>query len=295
MPYKLSELDYESVRLQTQSLYERENRSYVYALNYEKTRHILETRAMVFNPFENIMTGMPVVVGNSGGSLDAGAVEKIRESGVPVIAVDNAAKKLVEGGVKPFLIVNLDYNPVCAEMLEGCVDSKTLVAVPPYVSKELLEVALRGRVLLFSTIPVGEPDGFLDRFNQHYKVAKFNGCATVGTVAASIAVFLGCNPIVFAGLDLSYESKEECPPRKNLVDCGDGRWTIWDFAYSKLWYDMAFTKIEDGSRKIQTSLFMPLEGTEAMELEKALMECGEIRGNATWRFEKVINKFFKSS
>ena len=92
---------------------------------------------------------------------------------------------------------------------------------------------IKGEKILF-------PDSSLDAINWLYgEEEKFDGGWTVGNFLTQIAVFLGCSPILFVGMDFAYEkgkkySGVEGEAEVELIEVG-GKLTQRDWLMAALW------------------------------------------------------------
>ena len=288
---KASECTWESVVEAINNTLENDARDYKYALNLAQTETMLINDAAALNPFVRVLKGLPVVLANSGPSLTDAACSLIKNSRIPVIAVDNALHKLKANEISPFLVVTTDMSEKCADMLRGGIEKNTFVAVSPFVHKDTLAEAANGRPIIYACMSSRE-GSFLYKFNQKYPITQLSATGTVGTIAVSLAAFLGVEKIIFAGLDLSYSEANEVPEGKEALELENGRVTIIDYWSSKLWYEKAVIANPNGPKLIQTTLHTRLEGAEHLRLEDALAneQAGKLP-NYAWALEKVWKKW----
>ena len=84
------------------------------------------------------------------------------------------------------------------------------------------------------------PDSSVDAINWLYEEEeKFDGGWTVGNFLTQIAIFLGCSPIVFIGMDFAYENGKkysgvEAEAEVELIEVG-GKLTQRDWLMAALW------------------------------------------------------------
>jgi hypothetical protein len=270
-----------------------ESRDAAFAAAWENAQSRLMTKSAPIGIAANSLRGLPIIIANSGPTLQQD-LPGIKESGMPVMAVDNAVGSLVKAGIMPFLIVTTDMQENCAEMIEPGITEKTFIAVAPWVHEKTLQLALKGKIFIY-TLMTGDPDGFIGRFNQKYKgITQVSASATVGTVAFAVAMMMRCDPAIMSGLDLCYYKKADVPQQKSIVELENGKFTMTDFLASKMWYEMGMEKIKDGSRKIHTSTMLALKGAEKLTFEEILKEYPNRKyPNPTWAMEKCYNKYLQ--
>ncbi len=157
------------------------------------------------NDLEGSERGRPAIVISAGPSLGR-AVDLLRDPSVRerfvLIAVQTVLRPLLAEGIRPHFVTALDHHEISARFYEGIdaqsVDGVTLVAEAK-VNPSVLE-AYPGEIRL-----VG--DEHLDALlgpslaRMH---ARLRPGATVAHLAYELARYLGCDPVLLVGQDLSF-------------------------------------------------------------------------------------------
>jgi len=145
---------------------------------------------------------VPAIVLGAGPSLDA-ALDTVRRTGerALLLAVDTALGPLLEAGIEPHLVIAADPQPVNARHL-------TTVPRPPdtwLVAEGSLDPAaltwFTDRAFFFA-ISDHQPWPWLEALGIARSPLRIWG--SVATSAFDLALRLGCDPIVFAGMDLAF-------------------------------------------------------------------------------------------
>lgn len=142
-------------------------------------------------------TGRPGFIIGGGPTLDEALPHLVRARGrALLLAVDTAVPSLLDAGVEPDLVITLDAGWGNARSLLERVTAAHLVAFPLVVPEVLHAYA--GRTFAFN---LRHPAlRFLDRVREPIDELRVSG--SVATAAYDLAGRLGCEPIVFVGVDL---------------------------------------------------------------------------------------------
>jgi len=186
--------------------------------------------------------GVPALVVNAGPSLEKDLAEiwEYRDRFL-TICVDRAYPRMLAGGVSPHVTISLDSSEVVAGWFADR-ERGDLTCVVPWQSPRLIQA-----VPMRDTVPYTEwnPDVSIWRdiaeesFGSRDAQAQFDYFGallpggTVGNVACDLAVKMGCDPVIFVGLDLCY--------RITADEFGNRRAeTIPAFDAARAWYEDEF-------------------------------------------------------
>jgi len=147
-------------------------------------------------------TGRPAVVVGAGPTLDENLpVLAARQDRVVIISVDTALRPLLAGGVRPHLVVAVDPAELNAQHLAGLSGLDDIwLAAEGSLHPSAFE-AFAGRTFVFK-VSDHEPWPWLKTMGLDRGGLRAWG--SVVTSAFDLALRMGCDPIVFVGLDLSY-------------------------------------------------------------------------------------------
>ena len=151
---------------------------------------------------DGLFRGRPALVVGAGPSLDDNlpALAALQERAV-IIGVDTTLRPLIAGGVRPHIIVAVDPAPLNAQHLTG-VEGLTDIWLAAEVSLHpSVFGGFAGRTFVFK-VSNHEPWPWLRTAGCDRGLLRTWG--SVVTPAFDLALRMGCDPIIFAGLDLSY-------------------------------------------------------------------------------------------
>lgn len=164
---------------------------------------------------KNIARGLPAVCAASGPSLTKNLdLLKGRENNFFIIAVDSAAKILIDHGIIPHLIVTIDPIPASMIKLREVIASHA--TLPLAWTPEAFPETVRG----FQNGPKFVIPGVNDLFRLYLaplfdQNTTFLHMLSVMHAATHLATVAGCNPLIFIGLDLALSGNrdhaEGCP------------------------------------------------------------------------------------
>ena len=151
---------------------------------------------------DGLFAGRPAIVVGAGPSLDDNlpTLAALQDRAV-VIGVDTALRPLLAGGVRPHLVAGVDPAELNAQHLAGVdgLDDVWLAAEGSLHPSAFGGFA--GRTFVFK---VSDHDPWPWLRTVGLDRGGLRAWGSVVTSAFDLAQRLGCNPIVFAGLDLSY-------------------------------------------------------------------------------------------
>jgi len=152
--------------------------------------------------------GYPAIIVAAGPSLarNADQLQNLRQHAV-VIAVQTVLKSLLRQGAPPHIVTSLDYHEISAQFFHGVEDfGDTILVAEPKVTWHVLDT-FRGRT---HTLHSGFIDDLLrDAAPQR---GSLRAGSTVAHLAFYVAEYLGCDPIILVGQDLSFSDGLYYPP-----------------------------------------------------------------------------------
>ncbi|MFZ6028239.1 MAG: motility associated factor glycosyltransferase family protein [Chloroflexota bacterium] len=157
----------------------------------------------------NIAQGLPAVCVAAGPSLTKNvALLKGQENRIFIIAVDSAAKVLVEHGITPHLIVTID--PIAASLLK----LREIIARHDTIALAWTPEAFPETVQGFHHSPKFVIPGVNDLFRLYLaplydQGETFPQMLSVTHAATQLARVAGCNPLIFIGLDLALSGEQD--------------------------------------------------------------------------------------
>lgn len=154
---------------------------------------------------DGLFAGTPAVVVGAGPSLDENlpALKRLQDRAV-IIAADTTLRPLLAGGVSPHLVVGVDPAELNARHLSGVGTHDTTWLVAEGSLHPSAFEGFRGRTFTFR-VSQHEPWPWLDRHGAGR--GSLRAWGSVITSAFDLALRLGSNPVVFAGLDLAYTAE----------------------------------------------------------------------------------------
>ncbi|MFC1504445.1 motility associated factor glycosyltransferase family protein [Spirochaetota bacterium] len=170
---------------------------------------IKNTRILFHSPgikeLFGMFTDIPCIIVCAGPSLNKNLdILKERSGSALVIASDTIYKTLLFHGIVPDIVVSVDPQKINARYLENISEEEkegTFYIFEPAICNTTVR-AYEGRVFFFDTI-----------FPFYKIITKYTGemgeinmGGSVATTIYDIALKLGCSPITFIGLDLSYSN-----------------------------------------------------------------------------------------
>lgn len=220
--------------------------------------------------------GLPAILCSAGPSLvkELPLIKQLQDRAI-IIAADGALAALVRAGIRPHLVTAVDSSELITHHVEGFdLPSTHLVA----------HVVLHPSAMKAWTGPkaMAHRDG--DHFSQlGLELPTFDVSLSSGNMAFRLAQYMGCNPIVLVGQDLSYAADgashaagtrhaergllEALPSQAQLVPSNDGQMVRTQYGWFTYLSDMSRRVSETNARVINTSLGgARIEGTEVMPL-----------------------------
>lgn len=144
--------------------------------------------------------GVPAFIVGAGPSLNhaIGAIHMAREKGI-VIAVNSAGRALDRVGVAPHILGCIESIDVSRLFLDVSYLDRVVRVASFTAHPNVLRAGSGPLLTLYEHLPyIAGP------FQDVFDAPGFPVCASVSTAMFSLAVRMGCNPIVFLGQDLAY-------------------------------------------------------------------------------------------
>jgi len=160
------------------------------------------TREADAGALDGVFPGVPAVVVGAGPSLDENlpALAALQDRAV-IIGADTTLRPLTKGGVRPHIVAGVDPGELNARHLAGVEDIDDVHLVAEGSLNPIAFEGFGGRTFTFK-VSNHEPWPWLETHGLTRTTLRAWG--SVVTSAFDLALRLGCNPIVFAGLDLAY-------------------------------------------------------------------------------------------
>jgi len=173
-------------------------------------------RSFLLNTWRDRFRGVPAIICGAGPSLEVLApLLKQLEGRALIIAGGSALSALSHLGIRPHLGVAVDPNPQEYDAVKGCTARDIPLLYCSRVSPRVFEVF---------TGPLGYvragTGGALESYFEEklgIEVPKIGSdlsaeSLSVTTLSTAIAHTLGCDPIIFAGVDLAYTGNQHYAP-----------------------------------------------------------------------------------
>jgi len=156
------------------------------------------------NELFNAARGYPAVCIGAGPSLTRNIdllTDAQNRSRVVVVTAQTMLKPLLDHGIKPDFVTALDYHEISARFYEGITDlSDTTLVAQPLVHPVVLD-RYPGPIRVTQS-------SFLDLLlgDQAPQIQPIPHGATVSHLSFYLAQHLGCDPIIFIGMDLGFSN-----------------------------------------------------------------------------------------
>jgi hypothetical protein len=148
----------------------------------------------------NKAAGYPAIVIAAGPSL-ARNIDQLAEYAdkAVIISVQTVYRSLVERGIHPHFVTSLDFHETSANFFRDIPDmSRTMLVAEPKANWNVLDVFTGEKLILRHKL---HPVLLGDQDPNH---AGLQAGSTVAHLAFYVAQYVGCNPILFLGQDLSF-------------------------------------------------------------------------------------------
>ena len=151
---------------------------------------------------DGLFSGRPAVVVGAGPSLDENlpALAELQDRAV-IIAADTTLRPLTKGGVRPHILVGVDPGEMNARHLAGVAGVDDIHLVAEGSLNPIAFEAFADRTFVFK-VSSHEPWPWLE--TRGLGCTTLRAWGSVVTSAFDLSLRLGCNPIIFTGLDLAF-------------------------------------------------------------------------------------------
>ena len=223
--------------------------------------------------FRNAFKGRPAVVIGAGPSLKKN-MHLLKEAypRALLVSVDAALKPLMSEGIKPHLVTTIERTEVTVDFYKNLKGLDDVYFVFCSLIEPATYKAYKGPKIVSHRYPEH------DEWFRHSK-GSLGGGPLVGNFAFDIAQYLGCNPIILVGKDLSFKPTglthvfgDVRSYRKELIEVesnyGDTLVTNIFFEHSLQTLEMQIAAFDglcvnatEGGAKVKGSLFLDLRNT----------------------------------
>jgi hypothetical protein len=151
----------------------------------------------------NCLKGKPAILVSAGPSLNKN-IHLLKEIGdrALIVCVDTAYRALQNVGIVPHLLVSVDGSHLNYKHFEGVDYSNIPLVMEMSVHEEVVKHHQGPKAVLCSMsdfIP-----WLKEAFGDEWKTLSLPTGGSVATTAFSVIEYLGCDPLIFVGQDLSY-------------------------------------------------------------------------------------------
>ncbi|MZP29464.1 DUF115 domain-containing protein [Heliobacterium undosum] len=256
------------------------------------------------NQFKDYFSGVPAIVVAAGPSLNKVLpVLKEAQRHALIISVGTAWKVLLKAGIEPDFVVAIDGGTAGWYHFEGT-ECEVPLIFDPKVYWGIPFVHRGPKIFAVTSDFLGQ---WLYRFGP-YQEQQVQSGPSVSNVAFDIARRMGCDPIVFTGLDLCYadgythadgtvwRKKKEQDDRKRIPTInmyGEPVETTWAFQIFRTWFETEIPKSPHLHVYNASVGGLAIEGAENARLEEIprLFDAG--RDLTTLR--QALREFLKTS
>lgn len=150
--------------------------------------------------FKDKYTGKMAVVCCAGPSLKENLpLIKNNADNLVIISVDTAINPLLNAGIVPDFCVAIDYSDINLLKFKGLDDIETVFCILPSVLPELYDIKPQKKASFFT------PSRIYKMISEVVGNKGFMHCGgTVAHGAYSLSKFVGCDRVIFCGLDLAF-------------------------------------------------------------------------------------------
>lgn len=166
--------------------------------------------------FQNKFKNVPCVIVTAGPSL-ANAIEHLKaiKQNCLIMAVDTSFRSLTKRGVDPHFVNAHDANANGQNFFKG-IETDSIGVFVNYINPLTIN-AFQGNIAFYYVRDEGVPTYQTmamacddeNRKDGSFLQSGITGGSSVAHTAMYVSLYLGCNPITFVGLDLSYPNLEK--------------------------------------------------------------------------------------
>lgn len=247
-------------------------------------RHIF--RGLDYCHFEGIYKDKPAIIVGAGPSLDNN-IEQLRSAKgkALIMCVDAALDSLLDIGIIPDIVASIERTEVITKFYKRNIIPDSIVylgpnVIPGSVLEKFNRIIFTGR----------SGDAIIRDFNKEIGFNNLEIGANVAHILLAFAQYLGCNPIVFVGLDLAYTNgrthttqvldnfddnfKNVYKNKESIAyvkgQNGELLETFEFFMYAKNWIEMLISKDKDIKFINATEGGANIEGAENRKLSEVV-------------------------
>ena len=182
--------------------------------------------------FKNAFLGLPSIVFAAGPSLDVHIKElKSLQNQFVIIAVDTSLKALLEGGITPDFVLLMDSQYLNYLHIAGVNAISSVLITESSVYPAVFYSNFKAKCLVSTFFPLG-------KYIESDENESLSAGGSVATTAWDFARFIGCNPIIMAGLDLAFTQNKThssaCKFEKEAMFLSDRFSTLEKTSYKML-------------------------------------------------------------
>jgi hypothetical protein len=226
----------------------------------------------------NCLVGKPAILVSAGPSLNKN-IHLLKEVGnrALIVCVDTAYRALQKAGIVPHLLISIDGSHLNYKHFEGVDYSNIPLVMEMSVHEEIVKHHQGPKSVLCS---MNDFTPWLkDVFGDNLEIFSLPTGGSVATTAFSVIEYLGCDPLIFVGQDLSYpnglayasgtkyedrnieeiKKTRQLIPLKDIYD--DEVFTTYDYLIYLKWFE---ERVKNGKRTY-------INATEGGALRKGVM------------------------
>lgn len=210
-----------------------------------------------------------------------------------LLCCDVIAKILIDNKIVPNIIVNLDTQEAAfISLFDACnslgTRNNTLLVVPTTCNKNIITKCNFN--IVFYNKYVTHIKFFNDILQKYGYIGSLMVGFTVSTVCLSLAILLGCNPILFIGNDLSFDKLDV-----NFYSYCDGiikykdKFTTNNFIVTKEWYKLMYNIFSN--HNVYTTSYSSLVDSDiftVISLNNFIDKCCKTDYNISWLINKSL-------
>jgi len=148
--------------------------------------------------FKNAFLKSSSIIFAAGPSLDTHIRElKELQDRFIIIAVDTSLKALLEGGITPDFVFLMDSQYLNYLHIAGVNATSSILITEASVYPSVFHSNFKAKCLVSTFFPLG-------KYMENDENESLSAGGSVATTAWDFARFIGCNPIIMAGLDLAF-------------------------------------------------------------------------------------------
>lgn len=157
-------------------------------------------RGIDYSHFEGIYKDKPAIIVGAGPSLDKNIHQlKMAKGKALILCVDAALDSLLNAGIVPDIVASIERTEITTKFYKREIIPKNIVylgpnVIPGSILERFSRIIFTGR----------QGDALFCDFNSYLGFNNLEIGGNVSNILLAFAQYLGCNPIIFVGLDLAY-------------------------------------------------------------------------------------------